>query len=119
MSSAPVMRLTSLAAQPWQEVYPGVRRRTAGGERMTLTTYRFDPGGRFPRHSHTQEQLVLVADGSITFTSPTQTVTLRAEDTLLIPPTVPHEATAGEQGAVVVSVVSPARQSATDYSIEE
>ena len=113
------MRLTSLASQPWQEVYPGVRRRMIGGDRMTLSTYRFEPGGRFPKHSHAQEQLVLVTEGTITFVSPTQTVTLRADDTLLIPPAVAHEATAGDQGAVVVSVVSPARQSATDYLIEE
>jgi len=119
MSSGPAMRLTSLASQPWQEVYPGVRRRMVSGELMTLSTYRFGPGGRFPKHSHPQEQLVLVTEGSITFASPTQTITLRAEDTLLIPPTVAHEATAGEQGAVVVSVVSPARQSATDYLMEE
>ena len=113
------MRLTSLASQPWQEVYPGVHRRVVSGERMTLSTYRFGAGGRFPKHSHPQEQLVLVTEGSVTFASPTHTIILRAEDTLLIPPAVAHEATAGEHGAVVVSVVSPARQSATDYLIEE
>lgn len=113
------MRLASLALQPWQEVYPGVRRRMVSGERMTLSTYRFGPGGRFPKHSHPQEQLVLVIEGAITFASPAQTVTLRAEDALLIPPAVAHEATAGEHGAVVVSIVSPARQSAADYTIEE
>lgn len=113
------MRRTSLAAQPWQEVYPGVRRRTVTGERMTLSTYRFEPGGRFPRHSHPQEQLVMVTEGSVTFTSPTQTVTLGVGDTLLIPPAVAHDATAGEHGAAVTSVVSPARQAADDYTVEE
>lgn len=113
------MREASLAEQPWEEVYPGVRRRAVGSERMTLTTYRFAPGGRFPRHSHPQEQMVLVREGSITFTSSTQAVTLRPDHALVIAPDVPHDATAGSEGAVLVSVVSPARQSATDYTMVE
>ncbi len=113
------MRLVNLAAQPWEEVYPGVRRRVVGAERMTLTTYRFAPGGRFPRHSHAQEQVVLVREGSITFTSPAQTVTVAPNQALVIPPDLPHEAAAGDEGAVLVSVVAPARRSATDYVVEE
>lgn len=118
MSSGAAMQRTSLAAQPWQEVYPGVRRRMVTGQRMTLSTYRFEPGGRFPKHSHPQEQLVLVTEGSITFASPPQTVTLEAGDTLLIPAAVTHEAIAGQEGAAVISVVSPARRSGDDYTVE-
>lgn len=113
------MRLVPLAAQAWVQVYPGVRCRIVGAHRMTLTTYRFAPGSRFPRHSHPQEQVVVVAEGSITFSSPAQTVTVTRDQVLVIPPDIQHEATAGGDGAVVVSVVAPARQSATDYVIEE
>ena len=113
------MRLVALAAQPWEEVYPDVRRRIVGGERMTFTTYRFGPGGRFPKHSHPQEQIVTVREGSITFTSPQRSLTVEAEQVLVILPDVPHEATAGSGGAVVISVVAPARQSSTDYTLEE
>lgn len=113
------MRLVALAAQPWEEVYPTVRRRIVGGERMTFTAYRFGPGGRFPKHSHAQEQIVMVREGSITFTSPKQTVTLQPDQVLVIPPQIPHEAAAGAEGAVLVSVVAPARRSATDYIIQE
>ena len=113
------MRLVALAAERWEEVYPNVRRRIVGGERMTFTTYRFGPGSRFPKHSHAQEQIVLVREGSITFAAPGQTVTVRPDQVLVIPPEVPHEATAGSGGAVLVSVVAPARRSATDYTVEE
>ena len=115
----PEMRLRSLDSLSWEEVYPGARRRIVGAERMTFTTYRFTPGGRFPRHSHAQEQVVLVQEGSMTFVSSGQTVTLTPGHLLVIPPNVPHEATAGPNGAALVSVVAPARQSATDYIIEE
>jgi quercetin dioxygenase-like cupin family protein len=113
------MRLESLDRLPWEEVYPGVRRRIVGAERMTLTTYRFGPGGRFPRHRHPQEQLVLVQEGSMTFASPEQTVTLTPGHVLVIPADVPHQATAGPHGAALMSVVAPARQSASDYQVEE
>lgn len=113
------MRLVTLGTQPWEDVYPGVRRRIADADRMTLTTYRFAPGGRFPMHSHPQEQVVLVREGSITFTSRAQAVTVGRDQMLVIPPDLPHEAAAGDDGAVLVSVVAPARRSATDYVIEE
>lgn len=113
------LRLAALAEQPWEEVYPGVRRRAVGGERMTFTTYRFAPGGRFPRHSHAQEQLVVALEGAITFSGPAGAVTVRPDHVLVIPPGVPHEAVAGSEGAVVMSVVSPARRGAGDYTVEE
>lgn len=113
------MRLECLDGLPWEEVYPGVRRRIVGAERMTFTTYRFAPGGRFPKHRHVQEQVVLVQEGSVTFVSQDQTVTLTPGGLLVIPPNVPHEARAGSAGASVMSVVAPARQSATDYRVEE
>jgi len=115
----PEMRLESLDDLLWEEVYPGVRRRIVGAERMTFTTYRFAPGGRFPKHSHAQEQVVLVQEGSMTFVSPGQTVTVTRGHLLVIPPNVPHQATAGPDGAALMSVVVPARQSATDYVVDE
>ena len=113
------MRLVDLPTHPWEDVYPGVRRRIVGAERMTVTTYRFAPGGRFPKHSHPQEQTVMVEEGSITFASPTQTVTVDRGQVLIIPPDVPHEAVAGSDGAVLVSAVAPARRSANDYKMIE
>ena len=115
----PDMRLESLDRVPWEEVYPGVRRRIVGAERMTFTTYRFAPDGRFPKHSHPQEQLVLVQEGLMTFVSPDQTLTLTPGHLLVIPAGVPHQATAGPNGAALMSIVAPARQSTTDYTIEE
>jgi quercetin dioxygenase-like cupin family protein len=85
---------------------------------MTLAVYRFDPAGRFPRHHHPQEQVVVVLEGAVTFAGVGQTVTLAADEVLVIPPDVPHEAVAGPAGALVVSVVAPARRSAADYVVE-
>lgn len=113
------LRLAVLAEQPLEEPYAGVRRRTVQGTRMSFATYRFAPGARFPRHSHRQEQFVMVVEGSITFVSPAGSFTVRPDHVLVIPPGVTHEAVAGTGGAVVMSVVSPARTGPADYTVEE
>ncbi|MDR7554945.1 MAG: cupin domain-containing protein [Armatimonadota bacterium] len=115
---AEALQLVALAALPWATVYPGVRRRQVDAARMTMTLYRFDPGGRFPLHRHPQEQLVVVLEGALTFTGAGQAVTVVPEHVLVVPPDVPHEAVAGPAGALVVSVVAPARRSATDYVVD-
>lgn len=112
------LRHVALAALPWTTVYPGVRRRQVDATRMTMTIYRFDPGGRFPLHHHPQEQLVVVLEGAVTFAGAGQTVTVAPEHVLIVPPDVPHEAVAGPTGALVVSVVAPARRSAADYVMD-
>jgi quercetin dioxygenase-like cupin family protein len=118
-SAADGLRTVALEAQPEDEPLPGVRRRVVSGERLTCTRYRFAPGARFPLHHHPQEQIVVVLDGAITFASATRSVRLGRGDALVIAPDVPHEATAGPDGATLVSAVAPARHSAADVTIEE
>jgi quercetin dioxygenase-like cupin family protein len=102
-----------------EEVYPGVWRWTAGGRRMTLTLYRFAPGATFPLHHHAEEQLALVLRGRVVFHNAAARLTCRARQAILIEPDEPHAATAGDEGAEVVSVVSPARRQADDYVVED
>jgi quercetin dioxygenase-like cupin family protein len=118
MTSGDGFRAVALGAQPWEEPLPGVRRQVLTGERMTLTSYRFAPGARFPLHRHPQEQLVLVLEGVITFVSPAGAARLGAGDALIIAPDVPHEAAAGPDGAALVSAVAPARRWPADITME-
>ena len=112
------MRTIDFGTAGWDEVYPGVWRRTAAAQRMTMTLYRFDPGAAFPMHRHDQEQLALVQRGAVEFQNASARVTCRANQLIIIPPDEPHAATAGLEGAEVVSVVSPARRGADDYTVE-
>jgi len=112
------MKTVDLDVAGWEEVYPGVRRRTASAERMTLTLYRFDSGAAFPMHHHDQEQLALVRRGAVEFHNARARITCRANELIIIPPNEPHGATAGPEGADVVSVVSPARRGVGDYTVE-
>jgi quercetin dioxygenase-like cupin family protein len=118
MSDPAHIQATDLRDMAWEEVYPGVRRQTVGGARMTMTRYVFSPGGRFPTHRHDQEQVTLVLEGELAFTVGERTVRLRPEQLLVIPANVPHEAVGGPAGATAVSVVAPARRSSTDYVVD-
>lgn len=103
----------------WEDVYPGVRRWTASGQRMTLTFYRFAPGATFPLHHHAQEQLAVVLRGWVVFHNAATRVTCRPHQVMVIPPDEPHAAMAGDEGAEVASVVAPARRGADDYVVGE
>ena len=44
--------------------FAGIERATCSTERTTLVRYRFEPGATFPLHSHPEEQLTVVLEGS-------------------------------------------------------
>jgi quercetin dioxygenase-like cupin family protein len=102
-------RAVALDGLEWDAVNDLVARKVIDGERMTCTRYRFSPGGRFPLHSHDQEQLAYVLRGQLTFTLPDGDRVLAPDGLIVIEPNVPHSAQAGPEGAEVLSVVTPAR----------
>jgi quercetin dioxygenase-like cupin family protein len=101
--------MSTLAGLEWERFNERIERKVVDGERMTCTRYRFAAGGCFPLHSHDQEQLAYLIDGQVTFTLPDGDRVLAPGDVLIIAPDVPHSAVAGEGGAEVLSVVTPAR----------
>jgi quercetin dioxygenase-like cupin family protein len=101
--------VSTLTALEWERFNDLVQRKVVDGQRLTCTRYRFAPGGSFPLHSHDQEQLAYLISGQVTFTLPDGDRVLTPDDALIIAPDVPHSARAGEAGAEVLSVVTPAR----------
>jgi quercetin dioxygenase-like cupin family protein len=102
-------RSVALDGLEWEAVNDRLVRKVIDGERMTATRYRFAPGGRFPLHSHDQEQLAYVLRGQLTFSLPEADHVLAPDGMIVIEPNVPHSAEAGPEGAEVLSVVTPAR----------
>jgi quercetin dioxygenase-like cupin family protein len=62
-----------------------------------------------PEHAHDNEQLGVLVAGSMTFRVGDETGELGPGGTWTIPANVPHEATAGPDGAVVIDVFAPTR----------
>jgi len=96
-----------------QQLFTGLLARTVHGERITMAVVELDPGAELPEHRHENEQLGMVLGGSLEFRVGDESRELRPGQTWRIPPNVPHEVTAGAEGAVVIDVFAPPR---TDWT---
>ena len=107
---------------PREQLSPGLVRQFISGEKATVALFRFRKGGAVPTHSHENEQLSYVLEGSLRFhledqKSPqgqkegegARELELRAGQVLLIPSHVAHSAVALED-TVVLDVFSPTRK---------
>ena len=90
-------------------IWEGIVARTVSGEELTLAVVELDSGAVAREHSHPNEQLGMVLSGSMTFRVGDETRELGPGETWTIPANVPHEATAGPEGAVVIDVFAPPR----------
>jgi quercetin dioxygenase-like cupin family protein len=98
-----------LAEIPPQQIWDGVLARAVEGERMSFAVVELSPNSVVAQHRHTNEQIGIILEGSLTFTIGGEARVLRAGDTYNIPGGVPHDAVTGPEGAVVVDVFSPVR----------
>ena len=105
----PVGGFDDLRSLPHLQVWETVTARVAHGERLSLAVVELDPGAHVPEHRHENEQLGLVLTGSLTFRIAEETRDLGPGETWTIPSDVPHEVTAGPEGAVVIDVFAPVR----------
>lgn len=101
--------LADLADIPPIQVFDGIRARRVEGENVTLAIVELDPGAVVPEHRHAHEQNGMVITGQMTFRVGDDERVLGPGGTWRILGGVPHTATAGPQGAVVIDVFSPIR----------
>jgi quercetin dioxygenase-like cupin family protein len=120
------MSLSSVRHQRWEDirretVTPDIARRLFTGERMMLAQVYLDKGAIVPWHSHENEQLTWVLEGSLKFwigeegTEDLEEVVVAAGDVLFIPSNVPHKAEALAD-TLDVDVFSPPRQDWLDHT---
>jgi len=95
---------------PLRRIWDGIHARVISGERLSLGVVELDPGAVAREHSHEHEQLGMVIRGTITFRIGDETRELGPGETWTIPSNVPHEATAGPEGAVLIDVFAPVRE---------
>jgi quercetin dioxygenase-like cupin family protein len=111
------MTLGSFDALAETAPYDGLRRRTFDSEGATVTEYRFEPGARFPLHTHPEEQITLVTDGEVELTAAGKTSKLAAGDWAVTAGGVEHGIRAGERGARVLAIIVPRRASPDSYTL--
>jgi quercetin dioxygenase-like cupin family protein len=99
------------------QVFDGVRARRVEGKLVTLAIVELDPDAVVPEHRHPHEQNGMVITGQMTFRVGSEERVLGPGGTWRILGDVPHTATAGPDGAVVIDVFSPVRSDWSDRAI--
>lgn len=99
------------------QVFQGIRARRVEGDLITLAIVELDPDAVVPEHRHAHEQNGMVITGQMTFRVGTEERVLGPGGTWRILGDVPHTATAGPEGAVVIDVFSPIRSDWEDRPV--
>lgn len=93
----------------YKEIGPGVIAKVICGEHLMLSFVEFLEGGNMQIHSHPEEQTGIVLEGEIEFIIDKEARSLKAGDSYLIPPHVPHGAKSKGR-ARVLDIFSPPRK---------
>jgi quercetin dioxygenase-like cupin family protein len=90
-------------------IWKGVAGRVVAGDRVTFAVIELEPNTVIPQHAHENEQIGVLADGSLRFRIGDEERELEPGGTWCIPADVPHEVLTGPGGAVVIEVFAPVR----------
>jgi quercetin dioxygenase-like cupin family protein len=92
---------------------PGIEVQPVIGESMMTCWITMQPGAVVAEHSHPNEQLGVVVEGSLTLAGAGEAREVVTGDAYVVPGDVPHRAVAGPNGAVLVETFVPVRE---DYA---
>ncbi|MEO8025184.1 MAG: cupin domain-containing protein [Bryobacteraceae bacterium] len=98
---------------PGEQLGPLTVRRAIHGATMTMGRFELKKGCVVPMHSHVNEQFSTIESGCLKFMSEGKEILVRAGETLVIPPNVPHSAEAVED-TVATDFFAPIRQDWVD-----
>jgi len=90
-------------------IWDGITAQAVEGDRTTLAVIDLEPGSTVPEHRHDNEQLGVLIRGSMQFRIGSETRDVGPGDTWRILSGVPHQVTAGPNGALAVECFTPAR----------
>jgi quercetin dioxygenase-like cupin family protein len=107
-------RFLNIDDVPRVNVSEGLDFRPILGQEMLFSFVSFAPHAEAPRHTHAEEQAVIVLDGEIEFDLDGDVRTLRQGDVVVIPPWVPHGARVLKSGCHELDVFCPPRRALLD-----
>jgi len=92
-----------------EQLNPLTARKAIHAESVTIGRFELKKGCVVPTHSHVNEQVSTIDAGCLKFTFGTEEILVKAGETLVIPPNVPHSAEAMED-TLATDVFVPTRQ---------
>lgn len=97
-----------LKDMPVEHLNPLIDRQFVSGERSMLARLVLRKGSIVPLHSHENEQITYILEGSLKFIVQGEEITVRAGEVLVIPSHLPHSAEALED-TIDLDVFCPPR----------
>jgi quercetin dioxygenase-like cupin family protein len=98
------------------EFVDGLEFRPVLTERSLVNFVHFDHNTEAPRHSHEEEQTVIVLEGEFEFDIDGDVRTLRPGDVAVVPAWVPHGAWTKDNTCLEVDVFTPPRKSLLEHA---
>jgi quercetin dioxygenase-like cupin family protein len=89
---------------------PGIQIQPVIGESLMTCWIAMEPGAVVAEHSHANEQLGVVVEGSVTLTAAGETRELVGGDAYFMPSDLAHSAVAGAEGVLLVETFVPVRE---------
>ena len=89
---------------------PGIQIQPVIGESLMTCWIAMEPGAIVAEHSHTNEQLGVVVEGSVSLTAAGETREMAVGDAYVMPSDLAHSAVAGEEGVLLVETFVPIRE---------
>ncbi len=89
---------------------PGIQIQPVIGESLMTCWIAMEPGAIVAEHSHANEQLGVVVEGSVTLTVAGETRELVVGDAYLVPSDLAHNGVAGADGVLLVETFVPIRE---------
>lgn len=95
---------------PYREIAPGARIRTMWGDDIMVSVVDLEPGSQVPSHTHPNEQMGMVLEGSMRMVIGGETRDLKQGDVYLAPSNQEHSVTNVELFTRVLDIFSPPRE---------
>jgi quercetin dioxygenase-like cupin family protein len=89
---------------------PGIQIQPVIGEALMTCWITMEPGAVVVEHSHSNEQLGVVVEGSVSITAAGETREMVIGDAYVMPSDLAHSAVAGEEGVLLVETFVPIRE---------
>ena len=89
---------------------PGIEIQPVIGDSLMTCWIAMEPGAVVAEHSHSNEQLGVVVEGSVSLTAAGETRQMVVGDAYVMPSDLAHSAVAGEEGVLLVETFVPIRE---------
>ncbi|AEC22104.1 cupin 2 domain-containing protein [Pusillimonas sp. T7-7] len=97
-------------AMEWKTVRRGIERKAFGSDSATVALHRLLPGHELAPHSHPNEQIVYIMEGTVDFHIGEEVIRLGPGSLAVVPPNVTHYGVlVGDKPALNLDIFTPAR----------